>query len=148
MIMTRSPLRISLGGGGTDLASYYSKYEGFLIAGAINKYVYVNVTKPFSKGITLKYAKIEFVRTIAEVQHPIIRESLSLIEMKNKLEAVIRVLQQIMNEQQHITTLAAGTLEAVKLMPGYDEAIQKLTEKAKENLEAKEKVSDDPKLEI
>jgi hypothetical protein len=72
----------------------------------------------------------------------------SLIEMKNKLEAVIRVLQQIMNEQQHITTLAAGTLEAVKLMPGYDEAIQKLTEKAKENLEAKEKVSDDPKLEI
>ena len=72
----------------------------------------------------------------------------SLIEMKNKLEAVIRVLQQIMNEQQHLTTLAAGTLEAVKLMPGYDEAIQKLTEKAKENLEAKEKVSDDPKLEI
>jgi hypothetical protein len=72
----------------------------------------------------------------------------SLIEMKNKLEAIIRVLQQIMNEQQHITTLAAGTLEAVKLMPGYDEAIQKLTEKAKENLEAKEKVSDDPKLEI
>ena len=60
----------------------------------------------------------------------------SLIEMKNKIEALIRVLQQIMNEQQHLTTLAAGTLEAVKLMPGYDEAIQKLTEKAKENLEA------------
>jgi len=70
----------------------------------------------------------------------------SLIEMKNKIEALIRVLQQIMSEQQHLTTLAAGTLEAVKLMPGYDEAIQKLTEKAKENLE--EKVSDDPKLEI
>jgi len=70
----------------------------------------------------------------------------TLVEMKNKIEAVIRVLQQVMNEQQHITTLAAGTLEAVKLMPGYDEAIQKLTEKAKENIE--EKVSDDPKLEI
>jgi hypothetical protein len=72
----------------------------------------------------------------------------SLIEMKNKIEALIRVLQQIMNEQQHLTTLAAGTLEAVKLMPGYDEAIQKLTEKAKENLEAKEKPDDGPKLEI
>ena len=72
----------------------------------------------------------------------------TLVEMKNKVEAIIRVLQQIMNEQQHITTLAAGTLEAVKLMPGYDEAIQKLTEKAKENLEAKEKPNEGPKLEI
>jgi hypothetical protein len=70
----------------------------------------------------------------------------TLVEMKNKLDAVIRVLQQVMNEQQHITTLAAGTLEAVKLMPGYDEAIKTLTEKAKENIE--EKVSNDPKLEI
>jgi hypothetical protein len=67
----------------------------------------------------------------------------SLIEMKNKLDAVINVLQQIIAEQQHITTLAAGTLEAVKLMPGYDDAIQKLTERAKENLEAKSKPNDD-----
>jgi hypothetical protein len=62
----------------------------------------------------------------------------SLIEMKNKLDAVIRILQQVMNEQQHLTTLAAGTLEAVKLMPGYDEAIKTLTDRAKENLAAKE----------
>lgn len=53
----------------------------------------------------------------------------TLIEMKNKVEALVRVLQQVMNEQQHITTLAAGTLEAVKLMPGYDDAIKALTEK-------------------
>jgi len=72
----------------------------------------------------------------------------SLIEMKNKIEALIRVLQQIMNEQQHLTTLAAGTLEAVKLMPGYDEAIKTLTEKAKESLEQKEKLDEEPKLEI
>jgi hypothetical protein len=62
----------------------------------------------------------------------------NLIEMKNKLDAVIRILQQVMNEQQHLTTLAAGTLEAVKLMPGYDEAIKTLTERAKENLASKE----------
>lgn len=72
----------------------------------------------------------------------------TLVEMKNKVDAVIRVLQQVMNEQQHITTLAAGTLEAVKLMPGYDEAIQTLTDRAKENLEAKEKAESGPKLEI
>ena len=61
----------------------------------------------------------------------------TLVEMKNKVEALIRVLQQVMNEQQHLTTLAAGTLEAVKLMPGYDEAIKTLTEKAKEEVEKK-----------
>jgi hypothetical protein len=66
----------------------------------------------------------------------------TLVEMKNKLDAVIRVLQQIMNEQQHLTTLAAGTLETVKLMPGYEEAIKSLTDKAKEKLD------EEPKLEI
>jgi hypothetical protein len=70
----------------------------------------------------------------------------TLVEMKNKLDAVVRIIQQVMNEQQHLTTLAAGTLEAVKLMPGYGEAIQTLTDRAKESLE--EKLEDEPKLEI
>jgi hypothetical protein len=70
----------------------------------------------------------------------------SLIEMKNKVEAIIRVLQQVMDEQKHLTTLTVGMLEAVKLMPGYDDAIKALTERAKENLEAKEKISDELKL--
>jgi D-glycero-alpha-D-manno-heptose-7-phosphate kinase len=83
MILTRSPLRISLGGGGTDLASYYENHEGFLIAGAIDKYVYVNVTKPFCEGITLKYSKIENVSSISKIKHPIIRESLKIIGLKN-----------------------------------------------------------------
>ena len=56
MIIVRSPLRVSLGGGGTDLASYYEEHEGFLIAAAIDKYVYVNVTRPFVEGIFLKYS--------------------------------------------------------------------------------------------
>ena len=63
----------------------------------------------------------------------------TLVEMKNKVEALIRVLQQVMNEQQHLTTLAAGTLETVKLMPGYDDAIKAMTEKAKEEIESKQK---------
>lgn len=81
--MTRSPLRISLGGGGTDLASYYEKFEGHLIAGAINKYVYVTVNRPFDEGIFLKYSKIEKVKNVNSVQHPIIRESLKLLNLKN-----------------------------------------------------------------
>ena len=59
----------------------------------------------------------------------------TLIEMKKKIEALVRVLQQVMNEQQNLTTLAAGTFQALKLMPGYDEAIKSMTEKAKEEKE-------------
>jgi len=76
MIIVRSPLRISLGGGGTDLPSYYRNHEGFVIAAAIDKFVYVTVIRPFIPGVYLKYSKIEHVNTIGEVQHPIVRESL------------------------------------------------------------------------
>jgi D-glycero-alpha-D-manno-heptose-7-phosphate kinase len=76
MIITRSPLRISLGGGGTDLPSYYKDHGGYLIAASINKYVYVTVMKPFSPGIYLKYSEIEQVNKVDEVKHPIIREAL------------------------------------------------------------------------
>jgi D-glycero-alpha-D-manno-heptose-7-phosphate kinase len=81
MIIVRSPLRITLGGGGTDLASYYQEHEGFLIAAAIDKYVYVTVIRPFTPGVYLKYSKIEHVDAIADVQHPIIRECLKEFEL-------------------------------------------------------------------
>lgn len=78
MIIVRSPLRISLGGGGTDLPSYYSNHEGFLIAAAINKYVYIMLQRTFGREIILKYSKMEHVQSIDEVQHPIIREALKI----------------------------------------------------------------------
>jgi D-glycero-alpha-D-manno-heptose-7-phosphate kinase len=76
MIIVKSPLRISLGGGGTDLPSYYRNHGGFLLAAAIDKFVYVTVSKPFYPGIFLKYSKIEHAKEIDDIQHPIIRESL------------------------------------------------------------------------
>jgi D-glycero-alpha-D-manno-heptose-7-phosphate kinase len=82
MIIARSPLRISLGGGGTDLPSYYREHEGFLIAAAIDKYVYVTINRPFLEGIYLKYSTIESVKKINEIQHPIIREALNLQNLK------------------------------------------------------------------
>ena len=82
MIIARSPLRISLGGGGTDIPSYYELHEGFLLAGAINKYVYVTVMRPFSQGIFLKYSEIEHVKSVSEVSHPIIREVLATLNLK------------------------------------------------------------------
>jgi D-glycero-alpha-D-manno-heptose-7-phosphate kinase len=80
VIIVRSPLRITLGGGGTDLPSYFREHEGFLVAAAIDKYVYVTVIKPFAPGIFLKYSSIEHVDRIDEVKHPIIREALGEFE--------------------------------------------------------------------
>jgi D-glycero-alpha-D-manno-heptose-7-phosphate kinase len=77
MIIARSPLRITLGGGGTDLPSYFGEHEGFVVAAAIDKYVYVTVTRPFKPGIYLKYSALERVDKVAEVRHPIIREALA-----------------------------------------------------------------------
>jgi len=98
MIITRSPLRITLGGGGTDVPSYYREYGGFLVAAAIDKYVYVTVMRPFTEGIYLKYSKLEHVGTVEEVQHPIIREAIQMLGFRTP--------------QVEITTLAdipAGT---------------------------------------
>lgn len=81
MIVTRSPLRISLGGGGTDLPSYYRDHGGFLVAGAIDKYVYVTLHQTFVPELIVKYSKMESVHSAAEVQHPIIREALQLLEV-------------------------------------------------------------------
>jgi D-glycero-alpha-D-manno-heptose-7-phosphate kinase len=81
MIIARSPLRISLGGGGTDVPSYYEEYEGFLLAAAINKYVYVTVMRPFTQGIYLKYSEIEYGKKVSEIKHPIIREVLEVMNL-------------------------------------------------------------------
>jgi D-glycero-alpha-D-manno-heptose-7-phosphate kinase len=84
MIITRSPLRISLGGGGTDLPSYYKKYGGFLMSAAINKYVYITVHHAFQSGLILKYSEYERVNTIDDINHPIIRECMRELGIDGK----------------------------------------------------------------
>lgn len=78
MIITRSPLRISLGGGGTDLPSYYRDHTGFLVAAAIDKYVYITQHRTFQEEIIVKYSKLERVATVDQIEHPIVREALKL----------------------------------------------------------------------
>ncbi len=78
MIITRSPLRISLGGGATDLPSYYREHTGFVVAAAIDKYVYLTVHQTFVDELIIKYSKMERVTDIEEIHHPIIREALRL----------------------------------------------------------------------
>ena len=98
MLITRSPLRISLGGGGTDLPSYYRDHGGFLVAAAIDKFVWVTVLRPFVQGIFLKYSSLERVDEARDIEHPIIREAFAMMG--------------ITEAQHEITTLAdipAGT---------------------------------------
>jgi D-glycero-alpha-D-manno-heptose-7-phosphate kinase len=82
MLIARSPLRITLGGGGTDLPSYYREHEGFLVAAAIDRYVYVTVTRPFVPGIFLKYSELESAKEAAEIRHPIMREAIGMLGFK------------------------------------------------------------------
>jgi len=79
MLITRSPLRVSLGGGGTDLPSYYREHGGFLIAAAIDKYVYIVLNRRFTSGFLLKYSRLEEAMTAQDIKHPIFREALALV---------------------------------------------------------------------
>ena len=83
MIITRSPLRISLGGGGTDLSSYYREHGGFVIAGAIDKYVYITVHETFVPTIIVRYSKMEEAEAADQIRHPIVREALRLIDIQD-----------------------------------------------------------------
>jgi len=82
MIISRSPLRVTLGGGGTDLPSYYTQHGGFVIAAAIQQYVYISITRPFGPGIFLKYSSMENVKTVDEIRHPLIREAIRILDFK------------------------------------------------------------------
>lgn len=94
MIIVRSPLRISLGGGGTDLPSYYEKNEGFLISAAIDKYVYITLHENFEKEILIKYSSIEHCKDASEIRHPIFREAFDMLGL-NKTYLEIQSLADI-----------------------------------------------------
>jgi D-glycero-alpha-D-manno-heptose-7-phosphate kinase len=84
MIITRSPLRITLGGGGTDLPSYYEKFGGSLISAAITKYVYITLHENFSNGLIVKYSKTENVENSSQIEHPIIRNAFEFVGIDGK----------------------------------------------------------------
>jgi len=89
MILARAPLRISLGGGGTDLPSYYSQHGGFVVSAAIDKYVYIYVNRPAADDLLrIKYSKYEQVASVDEIQHDLVRPALKLLGIDGALEIV------------------------------------------------------------
>ena len=88
MIVSRTPFRLSLGGGGTDLPAYYKKHGGFFVSGAVDKYMHIVVNNRFEPGIRLSYSQTEIVDSIDKIRHPSVREALRLLRMKDKIEIV------------------------------------------------------------
>src|SRR6266851_176305 len=88
MIITRTPLRISLGGGGTDLASYYEQHGGFVVAASIAKYVYIGINATFTHDYFLKYSALERAEFVHEIDHPIMRVALTRHHVEPAVEIV------------------------------------------------------------
>lgn len=88
MIMTRTPLRISLGGGGTDLPSYSQEFGGFVLSAAITKYIYITVNRSFLPGYFLKYSETEHAQSLSDIRHPLMREALLMQDVPKPLEVV------------------------------------------------------------
>ena len=86
MIITRTPYRLSGGGGGTDIIDYAKDHKGLWVSGAIDKFAYVGVKKRFENEIRLSYSKIEEVNNVDDIEHPIIREALNYFDIKHGIE--------------------------------------------------------------
>jgi D-glycero-alpha-D-manno-heptose-7-phosphate kinase len=88
MIITRTPLRITLGGGGTDLPSYYERFGGLVISAAISKHIYISSNATFTPDYFLKYSALERVERAGDIEHPIVREALLAHGIEPSVEIV------------------------------------------------------------
>ena len=86
MIISRTPLRMSFVGGGSDLPAYYRRFGGAVVSTAINKFVYITVNEKFDHRIRVSYSKTEEASSVARVKHPLVREAMAMLEVKGGLE--------------------------------------------------------------
>ena len=86
MIISRTPLRMSFVGGGSDLPVFYRKYGGAVVSTAINKFVYVTVNKKFDASIRVSYSKTEEAKSVEKIKHPLVRESLKMLGLAGGVE--------------------------------------------------------------
>lgn len=131
MIITRTPFRFTLGGGGTDLPSYYSKYGGFIFAAGINKYMFININRPIVDDfVRVKYTKSETVSHRNELQHDIAREAMRMMEIENALEIVSMADVPARTGLGSSSCYAVGLLNALHTMKREYIQLQELAEEA------------------
>lgn len=133
MILTRSPFRLPLGGGGTDLPSYYHKYGGALLTAAINRYMYVNINEPaVIDKIKINYSKVEIVEVdkIMEIKHEIVREALNYLKIKRPLEISSMADLSAGTGMGSSSSYTVGLLKGLNQMIRRNISIQELAEEA------------------
>lgn len=131
MIITRTPFRVTLGGGGTDLPSYYSKYGGFIFAAGINKYMFINLNRPIVDDLVrVKYTKSEIVRHRDELQHDIAREAMRMMNVENALEIISMADVPAGTGLGSSSCYAVGLLNALHTMKREYITLQEIAEEA------------------
>jgi len=131
MIITRTPFRITLGGGGTDLPSYYSKYGGFIFAAGINKYMFINLNRPIVDDLVrVKYSKTEIVTHRNELQHDIAKEAMLMMEIDKALEIVSMADVPAGTGLGSSSCYAVGLLNGLHTMKREYVSLQTLAEEA------------------
>ena len=131
MIITRTPFRISLGGGGTDLPAYYSKYGGFIFSAGINKYMFININRPIVDDLVrVKYTKSEIVEHRDQLQHDIAREALKMMEMERAIEIISMADVPAGTGLGSSSCYAVGLLNALHAMKREYIPLQELSEEA------------------
>lgn len=130
MIITKTPLRIPLGGGGTDLPEFYSRFGGRLLTAAMNRHIFVFVQPWFEDGIKVGYSKTEIVHSIDEIQHPAVREALRLAGISNHIEVLSMAELPSQTGLGSSSSYAVGLLKALGLYVGMELGTKELAERA------------------
>lgn len=117
MIISRTPLRISFVGGGSDLKSYYQHKLGAVVSTTIDKYIYITVNKKFDKRIRATYSKTENVNTVNQVEHPLIRECMKKVGIKGGIE--VTSMADIPSEGSGLGSSSAYTVGLLNALYAY-----------------------------
>ncbi|MBN1668469.1 MAG: GHMP kinase [Anaerolineales bacterium] len=131
MIISRTPLRISFAGGGSDLPAYYRQAAGAVVSTAIDKYIYITVNPKFDGQIRASYSRTEMVDTVAELRHELIREALRLVEIEGGIE--ITSISDIPSQGTGLgssSTYTVGVLNALYAQLGRHAGAERLAREA------------------
>lgn len=130
MIITKTPLRIPLGGGGTDLPEFYSRFGGHLVTATINRHIFVMVQRWFEEGIKVSYSKTEIVHSVDDIQHPVVREGLRLSGISSHLEVLSMAELPSQTGLGSSASYTVGLLKALGLYTGTEPGTKELAELA------------------
>ena len=130
MIITKTPLRISFTGGGTDLPDYYQKHGGAVVSAGINKYIYVTVNKKFDSKIRVSYSQTEIVDEVEELHHELVRECLKLVGIKGGIEITSIADIPSGTGLGSSSAFTVGLLNALHVYDGYSPSSEELAQQA------------------